>query len=139
MRALPMVLAALAAAAALPCGAQTPSVADLFIRPEKGHCIACHQVPEGSGPQTGADVGPRLEGSRMRALGKKAIRDVIVDPNRVFYDPNTSPHYHIYDVETGGLTDIDAAAVRIEGLPELPGMTTEGMDIIIRVRRIEKA
>ena len=80
MRALPMVLAALAAAAALPCGAQTPSVADLFIRPEKGHCIACHQVPEGSGPQTGADVGPRLEGSRMRALGKKAIRDVIVDP-----------------------------------------------------------
>ena len=80
MRALPMVLAALAAAAALPCGAQTPSVADLFIRPEKGHCIACHQVPEGSGPRTGADVGPRLEGSRMRALGKKAIRDVIVDP-----------------------------------------------------------
>jgi Fur family iron response transcriptional regulator len=66
---------------------------------------------------------------------QKLIRDVIVDPNRVFYDPNTSPHYHIYDVETGGLTDIDAADVRIEGLPELPGMMTEGMDIIIRVRR----
>ena len=66
---------------------------------------------------------------------KKLIREVIVDPNRVLYDPNTSPHYHIYDVETGSLTDIDGADVRIEGLPQLPrGMVTEGMDIIIRVR-----
>jgi len=67
---------------------------------------------------------------------KRLIREVIVDPNRVFYDPNTSAHYHIYDVETGRLVDIDAAEVRIEGLPQLPdGMVTEGMDIIIRVRR----
>jgi len=67
---------------------------------------------------------------------KKLIREVIVDPSRVFYDPNTSIHYHIYDLETGRLTDIDAADVRIEGLPDLPsGMVTEGMDIIIRVRR----
>lgn len=66
---------------------------------------------------------------------KKLIREVIVDPSRVFYDPNITPHYHIYDVVTGRLTDIDAAAVRIEGLPELPpGTVTEGMDIIIRVR-----
>jgi Fur family iron response transcriptional regulator len=69
---------------------------------------------------------------------KKLIREVIVDPSRVFYDPNTSAHYHLYDVETGRLTDIDGADVRIEGLPELPrGMVTEGMDIIIRVRRQE--
>ena len=67
---------------------------------------------------------------------KELIREVLVDPSRVFYDPNTSTHYHIYDLETGELTDIDAAAVRIEGLPELPrGTVTESMDIIIRVRR----
>jgi Fur family iron response transcriptional regulator len=60
---------------------------------------------------------------------------VIVDPSRVFYDPNTSPHYHLYHVETGKLSDIDAADVQISGLPPLPpGMVTEGMDIIIRVR-----
>jgi Fur family iron response transcriptional regulator len=63
------------------------------------------------------------------------IREVIVDPDRAFYDPNTAPHYHIYNVETGELTDIDAQEVRIEGLPQTPpGMITEGMDIIIRVR-----
>jgi Fur family iron response transcriptional regulator len=66
---------------------------------------------------------------------KKLIREVIVDPDRVFYDPNTAAHYHIYNIETGQLTDIDAQDVRIEGLPKLPpGMVTESMDIIIRVR-----
>ena len=66
---------------------------------------------------------------------KKLIREVIVDPNKVFYDPNTSAHYHLYDVGTGRLTDIDAADVRISGLPALPaGMVSEGMDIVIRVR-----
>ena len=68
-------------------------------------------------------------------LEKKLIREVIVDPNKVFYDPNTSPHYHLYDIESGRLTDIDAADIRVSGLPPLPaGMVTEGMDIVIRVR-----
>jgi len=68
-------------------------------------------------------------------LEKKLIREVIVDPNKVFYDPNTEPHYHMYDVQAGRLTDIDAGDVRVTGLPALPaGMVTEGMDIIIRVR-----
>jgi Fur family iron response transcriptional regulator len=66
---------------------------------------------------------------------KRLIREVIVDPNRVFYDPNTQPHYHLYDVRTGQLTDIDATDVQVSGLPPLPpGVVTEGMDIVIRVR-----
>jgi Fur family iron response transcriptional regulator len=66
---------------------------------------------------------------------RQLIREVIVDPSRVFYDANTHPHYHLYDVESGRLTDIDASAVEVRGLPPLPpDMVTEGMDIIIRVR-----
>ena len=73
-------------------------------------------------------------------LEKKLIREVIVDPNKVFYDPNTEPHYHMYDLQSGRLTDIDAADVRVTGLPTLPsGMVTEGMDIIIRVRHSDAA
>lgn len=71
---------------------------------------------------------------------KKLIRDVIVDPNKVFYDPNTSPHYHMYDVQSGKITDIDAAEIRVSGLPPLPaGVVTEGMEIIIRVRPVDAA
>lgn len=40
------------------------------------------------------------------------IREVIVDPKRVFYDPNTEPHQHLYSVDTGEITDIAAAASR---------------------------
>jgi Fur family iron response transcriptional regulator len=73
-------------------------------------------------------------------LEKKLIREVIVDPSKVFYDPNTAPHYHMYDLQSGRLTDIDASDVRVTGLPALPsGMVTEGMDIIIRVRPSDPA
>ncbi len=66
---------------------------------------------------------------------KGLIRQVIVDPTKVFYDPNTSPHYHFYDVTTGKLTDISAQDVHITGLPPLPeGAQMEGVDVIVRMR-----
>jgi Fur family iron response transcriptional regulator len=69
-------------------------------------------------------------------LEKGLIREVIVDPSKVFYDPNTSPHHHLYEMDSGNLTDIPADNVSIQGLPALPqGMETEGIDLIVRVRR----
>jgi len=63
------------------------------------------------------------------------IREVIVDPAKVFYDPTTVPHHHFYNVDTGTLTDIDADTVVLESLPKLPqGTTAAGVDVIIRVR-----
>jgi len=68
-------------------------------------------------------------------LAKGLVREVIVDPNKVFYDPNTRPHHHLYNVDTGELTDIDADSIAISGLPRLPdGMVAEGVEIIVRVR-----
>jgi Fur family transcriptional regulator, iron response regulator len=68
-------------------------------------------------------------------LEKKLIREVIVDPSRVFYDPNTAPHHHLYNVDTGELTDIDASEMTLTGLPRLPkDMVAEGIDIIVRIR-----
>jgi Fur family iron response transcriptional regulator len=63
------------------------------------------------------------------------IREVIADPTRIFYDPNTSPHHHFYDTTTGKLLDIPADEVKIMILPSLPeGMSMEGVDVIVRVR-----
>lgn len=63
------------------------------------------------------------------------IREVIVDPKRVFYDPNTEPHHHLYNVDSGEITDIPADDLAVSGLPELPpGMVTEGVDIVVRIR-----
>ena len=66
---------------------------------------------------------------------KRLIREVIVDPNKVFYDSNTGPHHHFYDIQTGEIIDIDAAEITVAGLPPLPeGKVAEGVDVIIRMR-----
>lgn len=66
---------------------------------------------------------------------KKLVREVIVDPNRVFYDPHTSAHHHLYNLDTGELTDIDEATLTVSGMPQLPpGATIEGVDVVVRIR-----
>jgi len=68
-------------------------------------------------------------------LEKGLVRELIVDPNKVFYDSNTSEHHHFYDIESGEITDISATGIRIDGLPPLPaGMVAAGIDIIVRTR-----
>ena len=64
------------------------------------------------------------------------VREIIVDPTRVFYDPNTTNHHHFYNVDNGELIDIDPSELPITGLRDLPaGTVSEGVDVIIRLRR----
>lgn len=66
---------------------------------------------------------------------KGLIREVIVDPTRVFYDPNTCDHHHFYNIDTGELLDIDADQLALMNLPALPeGTVADGVDVIIRIR-----
>ena len=67
---------------------------------------------------------------------KRLIRELIVDPAKIYYDSNTAPHHHFYDAESGELTDFAADTVRIEGVPNLPaGSVSDGIEIIIRTRK----
>ena len=66
---------------------------------------------------------------------KKLVREVLVDPDRVFYDPNTAPHHHFYNVDTGEISDIDAEHIAFAQLPDAPqGMVSDGVDVVVRVR-----
>lgn len=68
-------------------------------------------------------------------LEKQLVRELVIDPNKIFYDPNTTPHHHFYDVVTGKLTDIAVGSIEISGLPALPpGTESAGVDVIIRTR-----
>lgn len=67
---------------------------------------------------------------------KGLLRQVLVDPSKVFYDSNMAPHHHFYDVESGELADIDASEIQIEALPETgDGVEIEGVDVVVRIRR----
>ena len=66
---------------------------------------------------------------------KGILREVIIDPNRVFYDTNNSAHHHFYNTDTGELSDIDSQKIPVEQLPEAPeGTVIEGVEVVIRVR-----
>ena len=94
--------------------AQAPQAPVEFVRADKGHCIACHQVPEGSGPRTRADLGPALTGERMRALGRERLRALIEDPTRANAETVMPPY--------GRHRILDAAEIRrlVEYLHALP-------------------
>ncbi|MFZ5594345.1 MAG: Fur family transcriptional regulator [Pseudomonadota bacterium] len=66
---------------------------------------------------------------------KGLVREIIIDPAKVFYDPTTRPHHHFYNVDSGELMDIDASSVALSSVPELPaGTVAEGVDVVIRIR-----
>lgn len=68
-------------------------------------------------------------------LARGLVREVIVDPSKVFYDPNTTPHHHFYNLVSGELTDIPCDALAVSGMPALPeGMLAESIDVIVRIR-----
>jgi len=66
---------------------------------------------------------------------KGLVREVIVDPTKVFYDSTTSQHHHFFNVDTGELTDVPLPTLTMEQLPPLPpGTVAAGVDVIIRLR-----
>src|SRR5207253_4935944 len=80
MRRATTAAASLAVAAAFAAAGEQPAGSELFVRPDKGDCLACHRLPDGAGPATRADLGPRLDGERMRGLGRERLRALLVDP-----------------------------------------------------------
>lgn len=67
---------------------------------------------------------------------KGILREVNVDPSRVFYDTNNSQHHHFYNIDTGELSDIDPAEIPVDQLPDAPeGSVIDGVEVIVRVRR----
>ncbi len=58
-----------------------------------------------------------------------------VDSGKLYYDTNTSHHYHIYDAGGRLLSDLEVQAMEIKGLPDVPeGQEIDRIDVIIRTK-----
>jgi Fur family iron response transcriptional regulator len=65
---------------------------------------------------------------------KGLLREVIIDPSKVFYDTNTEHHHHFYNTSTSYLTDINDSEIVINNIPKLPaGTDIQSVDVIIKV------
>jgi Fur family iron response transcriptional regulator len=63
------------------------------------------------------------------------LREVVIDGGQVYFDTNIGEHFHVFDEDTGRLTDIPAHGVEVSRLPELPpGMVLSRVDVVLRVR-----
>jgi len=65
---------------------------------------------------------------------KGLVREVLIDRDRVFYDSNNTQHGHMYNIDTGELSDIESDRISVTGLPELSGdIQIVGTDVIVKV------
>lgn len=66
---------------------------------------------------------------------KGLVREVLIDRERVFYDSNSQPHHHIYNVDTGELSDIEgssgASLLDVASLPE--GYRVVDTEVVIKI------
>ena len=69
-----------------------PEGREIFLRPDKGNCIACHQVRAGAGPAVRADVGPRLDAARLKGWSRERLRALLEDPMRANPDTVMPPY-----------------------------------------------
>ncbi len=72
---------------------------------------------------------------------KGFIRQVLIDPTRIFYDSSTEAHGHFFNEDTGELSDfcLDKLNINRNQLASLPEDTVlDGIDIIVRVKSIKK-
>jgi Fur family iron response transcriptional regulator len=63
------------------------------------------------------------------------IREIIADPERTFYDSNTRPHHHFYNVDSGEISDVRAHDIHVEFTGRLPeGTKLEDLEVVVRIR-----
>ena len=104
----------------------------LYAQPQH---LSAEQILEGVNARD-ASVSKATVYNTLGLFSQKGlVREVLINPERIFYDSNLSAHYHLYNMDTGTLEDIPTDKVSIKALPELPsGCTLESLDVVLKVR-----
>ncbi len=64
------------------------------------------------------------------------IKEIIIDPNRIWYDTFVNNHYHFYNSATNQLIDIPEAQIKVSKLPSIPkGHKIDQMNVVIHLQR----
>ena len=103
----------------------------LFQRPQH---LSAEKILEGV-----MDAGNRVSRATVyNTMGlfssKGVVREILIDRERAFYDSNTDVHQHLYNVDSGELTDVYDAESGAATEPELPdGVKIIATDIVYKV------
>jgi Fur family iron response transcriptional regulator len=105
----------------------------LFARPQH---LSAEQVLKMVNEENDSKASKATIYNTLGLFAKKGlIKEVIVDPSKVFYDSTVSEHFHFFNIDTGELTDIPDGAINIDHIPELPeGTVSTGVEVIVRIK-----
>ena len=103
----------------------------LFQRPQH---LSAEKILDGV-TNSGARVSRATVYNTMGLFASKGVvGEVLIDRERVFYDSNTEVHQHLYNVDTGELTDVYDAEVNMITEPALPeGLKIIDTDIVFKI------
>lgn len=103
----------------------------LFQRPQH---LSAEKILEGVTSE-GKRVSRATVYNTMGLFAEKGVvREVLIDRERVFYDSNTSIHQHLYNVDTGELSDVYDLNAGLSSAPLLPeGLRIIDTDIVFKV------
>lgn len=106
----------------------------LFARPQH---LSAEQILDMVNESTSTSTASKATVYNTLGLFAKKglVKEVIVDPSKVFYDSNVSKHFHFFNTDTSMLTDIPVDAINFDKLPELPeGTESSSLEVIVRIK-----
>jgi Fur family iron response transcriptional regulator len=68
-------------------------------------------------------------------VAKGLLRELILAEGRLVYDPNTGPHHHFIDDDTGEIADIPWSALDVARVDQLPGVDVREWQVVIRGKK----
>ncbi|MBN36445.1 MAG: transcriptional repressor [Rhodospirillaceae bacterium] len=112
---------------------QREELAELLFRDGNRHVTA--EVLHREAAQDGIQVSLATIYNTLHQFTEAGLlREVVVDSGRAYFDTNTGPHHHFFNIESQELTDIPPDSVAVGDLPVPPaGTTIDAVDIVIRV------
>ena len=71
-------------------------------------------------------------------VDKGLLKALVLAEGRVVFDPDTSPHHHLLDEESGAIHDIQWHALEVRGIDGLDGFDVAEHQVVLRGRARKK-
>ncbi len=70
-------------------------------------------------------------------VDKGLVREHILAAGKVVFDPNTEPHHHFVDEQTGRIFDVPWDAVKVSQVEQLGEFAVTQYQVVMRGRRLD--
>lgn len=85
---------------------------------------------------SGSTVSKATVYNTLNLFGERGlVKELLIDPERRFYDSSTHVHHHFFNIDTGELSDIEDGQLHLCNLPVLPqGTKQHSVEILVKIR-----